>query len=379
MSESENCLVLLVEDDPHLLAVAADYLREVGHEVATATSGREGLAKARDILPDVIVSDIMMQNGSGLYLLENLKRHPATHLVPFVFVTARDSRDDIRRGMALGADDYIPKPFNMDELDASIRSQLEKRERRSRAAAVLGQRHLVSMPHELRTPLNGILGITDLLRDGLRRGRFPSARDLEENLGILHESAVRLLRLIENYLLFYELRLASGNPRRDELYPHAGAEVPLDGEFFSELARRYGREGDLTVDLAPARLPISAELLEKILSELVDNALKFSDPHRPVAVRGTEEEAGYRITVSDRGLGMTPEQVAGVAPFTQFDRAVLEQQGVGLGLCLVRLIADLHGVGFSLDSRPGEGTDVTLRFPPAPASAPAPGPPPAPR
>lgn len=356
-------LVLLVEDDTYLLEVATDYLREIGYEVNSARSGQEALEKAKKVQPDIIVSDIMMQNGNGLYLLENLKRHPATHLIPFIFVTARGSRTDMRKGMALGADDYITKPFNLDELELAIRSQLEKVERRSKASAAFDQRHLLSLPHELRTPLNGILGITDLMIDGIRRGRIPSPSELEENVEILHESGLRLFRLIENYLLYYELRLATGNPRRIDLYLKQPAEVPIPASFFGELCKRHKRPNDVRINMTPATLPIGTELFLKIISELVDNSLKFSDPHESVHVTGYEERGQYVITVIDNGLGMTSEQIENVAPFTQFDREALEQQGVGLGLCLVRLIAEVFDLELKIESGPSKGTSVSLVLP----------------
>ncbi|MGE9291904.1 MAG: hybrid sensor histidine kinase/response regulator [Puniceicoccales bacterium] len=361
-------LVLLVEDDSHLLEVASDYLREVGYEVSTAHSGHEALEKARKVQPDIIVSDIMMQNGNGLYLLENLKRHPSTHLIPFIFVTARGSRTDMRQGMALGADDYITKPFNMDELELAIRSQLEKIERRSKAAVAFDQQHLLSLPHELRTPLNGILGITDLMIDGLRRGRIPSPAELEENVGILQESGLRLFRLIENYLLYYELRLATGNPRRIELYLNQPAAVPLSPDFFANLCSHHKRANDVRINMTPATLPIGVELFHKMVTELVDNSLKFSDPHETVYITGYEERGEYVLTVIDNGLGMTPEQIASVGPFTQFDREALEQQGVGLGLCLVRLIAEVFDLRLHIESNPNKGTSVILHFPLEPKS-----------
>ncbi|MFP4352007.1 MAG: response regulator [Puniceicoccaceae bacterium] len=355
-------LVLLVEDDPALSEVAADYLREVGFEVGTAGSGREGLEKARKVLPDVIVSDITMQNGTGLFLLENLKRQPATHIVPFIFITARDTRADLRQGMALGADDYITKPFTMNELEASIRGQLTKRARRSSAAAAFDRQHLFSLPHELRTPLNGILGITDLMRDGLVRGHAPSPSELEDHVEILHESGLRLFRLVENYLLYYELRLASGNPGQADLYLRDRAEVPLPPGFFESLCARHKRPSDVRATMEPARLPIGSELLRKVVFELVDNALKFSDPCEIVHVAGSADGGLYRITVRDHGVGMTREQIDEVAPFIQFGRAAMEQQGVGLGLCLVRLIAEILGVELAIDSEPGKGTTVSLTF-----------------
>lgn len=370
MEETKKTRVLLVEDDRSLADVTSEYLREAGFEVTVADSGRQGLDLARSFLPDVIVSDVMMQNGSGRFLLENLKRSDHTYLIPFIFVTARDSRGDVRQGMALGADDYITKPYSMTELEASIRSQVRKREKRHSAASAFEQGHFASMPHELRTPLNGILGITDLMRDELERGAFPSPSQLEENVGILHESGVRLQHLIENYLLYYELRLASTDPERSRLYVRNPTTVPPPQSFFESIAEKYGRTRDLVVEMEERVVGINEELVRKVLGELIDNAFKFSDPYQPVRVCGLEENGEYVLSVADHGAGMSREQIEGVAPFTQFGRKQTEQQGLGLGLCLVQLISKVCGLSLSLESTPGQGTVVSVTLPVRKESAP---------
>ncbi len=372
MADPSRHLVLLAEDDPYLTEVCAEYLREVGFKVVTASTGRSAIAIARQSLPDVIVSDIMMGDGNGFYLLESLKRGTETHLIPFIFITARDSRQDIRQGMVLGADDYITKPFSMTELETAVRSQIEKQHSRTGAGAFFDQRYLTSMPHEMRTPLNGILGTADLLRDSLRRGSYPSPGELVENLDILHESGLRLLRLIENYLLFYDLRLAAAKPGSVYEFSSKATQFPPPDSFFSDLEKKHGRKGDIHFEMEVARVPVDQSLAEKAIFEIVDNALKFSNPRDPVHICGLAEKGRYTVTVADYGPGMTKEQIAGVSPFTQFDRDVLEQQGLGLGLCIVRLIADVCGLEMVLSSESGGGTRVSLTFPITDQPAPPP-------
>jgi len=115
--------------------------------------------------------------------------------------------------------------------------------------------------------------------------------------------------------------------------------------------------------LEPAVLPVGSELFRKAVWELVDNGLKFSDSRHPVKVTGAREDGAYRLRVEDRGLGMRKDQIANLAPFTQFDRTEFEQQGVGLGLGLVHLAADILGISFDLSSKLAEGTCATLWVP----------------
>ncbi len=118
--------ILVVEDDQPLLESILTMLSLEGYEMLKAETGREGLAMAREHLPDLIIADIMMPDGDGYSMLRDLRQRSSTATIPFIFLTARSNWEDMRRGMELGADDYIPKPFRRNDLIAAIRTQFEK-------------------------------------------------------------------------------------------------------------------------------------------------------------------------------------------------------------------------------------------------------------
>jgi len=103
--------------------------------------------------------------------------------------------------------------------------------------------------------------------------------------------------------------------------------------------------------------------VRKIVSELVDNALKFSEAGQPVKVSVVAPGRRVTLTVADAGRGMTPDQIREVGAFGQFNRAVFEQQGSGLGLVLVKGIIEASGGAFDLRSAPGAGTTVSATWP----------------
>ncbi|MFA5781506.1 MAG: response regulator [Bacteroidales bacterium] len=121
--------ILLIEDDKTLRENTALFLRKTGFEVETAKNGEDGLRKAYEILPDLIVCDILMPKLNGHELFRILQKNPATSIIPFIFQTAKSAKEDIRAGMQLGADDYITKPYSYDELLDSINTRLQKHER----------------------------------------------------------------------------------------------------------------------------------------------------------------------------------------------------------------------------------------------------------
>lgn len=118
--------VLLIEDDTVLRENTAELLELGDYDVITAPNGKVGVNKAKTILPDIIVCDIMMPELDGYGVLKALSKNESTKYIPFIFLSAKTERKDIRKGMNLGADDYITKPFSEDDLISAIESRLAK-------------------------------------------------------------------------------------------------------------------------------------------------------------------------------------------------------------------------------------------------------------
>ncbi|WP_300436865.1 response regulator [Christiangramia sp.] len=118
--------ILLIEDDITVRENTAELLELSDYEVATAANGRQGIDKARASHPDIIVCDVMMPEVDGYGVLEALSNDPETANIPFIFLSARTEHKDIRKGMDLGADDYLTKPFDEEDLLSAIESRLAK-------------------------------------------------------------------------------------------------------------------------------------------------------------------------------------------------------------------------------------------------------------
>ena len=150
--------ILLIEDDVILRENTSELLELSNYNVLTAPNGKIGLEMARNTLPDIIICDIMMPELDGYGVLEGLAGNEKTKHIPFIFLSAKTERKDVRKGMDLGADDYITKPFEEEELISAIESRLAK-------AAILKedketQNPLDSNPEELRT-LNDLKNFFD--------------------------------------------------------------------------------------------------------------------------------------------------------------------------------------------------------------------------
>jgi CRP/FNR family transcriptional regulator, polysaccharide utilization system transcription regulator len=120
--------LLVIEDNPEVRENTQEILELAGYEVTTASNGKEGVKRATEDHPDLIVCDIMMPELDGYGVLNILSKNPNTSAIPFIFLTAKSEKDDFRKGMSMGADDYITKPFDETDLLNAIQHRLKKNE-----------------------------------------------------------------------------------------------------------------------------------------------------------------------------------------------------------------------------------------------------------
>lgn len=359
--------ILVVEDAQSLRKDVLEMLGFEGYQGIGAENGLVGVQQAREHLPDLIICDIMMPEMDGYGVLEQLRKDPRTQSIPFIFLTARTERLDMRLGMELGADDFLTKPFHAAELLKTVKTRLDMEEKRRAAVDEdmnkLRDNIMMALPHELRTPLNVILGFSDLL---MTDSQLMDAARITEMSQHINQSALRLFRLIENFLVYThtELMLTDRHQWQNlqnsyAIYPKAAIEHRA-----SQRAQQSERQNDLRLSVQEVEaVAIGDDYLGKIVEELVDNALKFSTDGNPVDLSGERHDDQYVITVTNRGRGMTSEQIALVGAYMQFERRIHEQQGAGLGLIICKRLAELHGGELGIESKVNNETVVWVRLP----------------
>ena len=357
--------ILIIDDTPEIRMIIAETLSLYGFETLTAEDGLSGAEVAGEQLPDLVICDINMPKLDGYGTLKAMREREATAGIPFIFLTGAADKSDVRRGMELGADDYLTKPFTHKELMAAVNTRLDKqaelqRQSDKRLNELRGNITL-ALPHELRTPLNGIMGLAQIMIEDY--ATMPPAEVLETSR-FIHDSALRLHRLIENFLVYSQIELMASEAK---VIDTSSAVKPVTvQDFIPEIARkiaaRHKREGDLLLKLEEASLLVPAENLSKIVEEVGDNAFKFSEPGKPVLIAAVVANSQCRISFTDKGRGMTPEQISRIAPHMQFERHTFEQQGAGLGLVIAKRITELLGGQFQVESKVGQGTAVSVTF-----------------
>jgi len=361
--------ILVIDDEASLRRMVTRALRQRGHAVVEAEDGTEGIEKARAERPDLILCDVNMVKVDGYRTLSALRNDPATAATPFILMTGFADDAGMRHGMEMGADDYLPKPFTIPALHAAVEARWKKvqalRADADRRLAELRDAISLALPHELRTPLNGILAFGEILK--LDAASLQPA-EIAEMGQIICTSGRRLERLVENFLIYAQLELFSTDSAKlKALRSKQTAEVlRVLGDHARRQAELAERGADLDLMIADVALPMSEEYLGKVVDELVQNAFKFSAAGHRVRVELAESAEAFTLSVTDRGRGFSPEQIAKVGAYMQFDRKIYEQQGLGLGLCIAQRLTELHGGTLEIRSAVGEGTTVEVRFPKPP-------------
>lgn len=358
--------ILVIEDDPEVRDVVVDILDAEGFHSFSAPNGKAGLELALEKQPHLIICDVMMPQMSGYEVLASLREHPDAVLIPFIFLTAKAEKSDIRHGMELGADDYLSKPFTRDELLTAVSTRLSRQaiaEEQSRQQLDdLRTNISFTLPHGLRSPLQAILKQSERL---LHNQLVIQEPELFETANSIHSHTQTLSRIMQNFLLMTELELLESNSTQvaelqNQITNHS--HVVIEESAFLK-AQDYNRQSDLVFELQELPIRMSEFLLKKVIDELVDNAFKFSLPGNQVQVITKRGDTGVIIYVIDEGRGFLPGQADQLGAFTQFEHEFYDQEGIGLGLALTKRIVNLHGGKLSIESLPGSQTTVRIMIP----------------
>jgi signal transduction histidine kinase len=325
-----------------------------------------------DTLPDLILADIMMPRMDGYTLYEKIRARLEWVTIPFVFLTAKSEREDKLKGKKLGAEDYITKPFDAEELIVSVRSRLGRAQAIERASEAefeqFKQQIVTVLGHELRTPLTYVTGYTDLALDDISS---LTPGEVEEFLHGIKAGADRLNRLVEDLLLL--VQIDSGRAQQE--FEALVARYESLGEIVRHTAKQHARQArehsvSLEVfadsDLPPVRL--CEPFFVDALGRLIENGIKFSRAgEKEVRIGARALENGWvLIAVSDDGVGIPAEQQEHLFErFRQINRHQQEQQGTGLGLAIAQELIRLHGGKIVVESTPGEGSTFTILLPAA--------------
>lgn len=343
--------ILVIDDEENIRATLEEFLTLTGYQVATAADGNEGLDRLGAGSFDLVLSDLKMPGVDGIAVIEWVKETQPE--LPVIVMTGFATVDTTIRALRLGADDYLLKPFSLDEIERTVESSLEKRRLREQNTELTAANErlreierikddlLATVSHEFRTPLTAIKGFLSLMRmtdhANLRPDQLHALQALTDNADRLDLMICNLLTLVE----------AQDGAFRPILEPaRIGTFLTEVVEMLRETRDMSAIELDVPADVADAEALLDRIRFPLAVVNLLDNALKFfrTPGETEVILRARLDARNVIVEVHDNGIGIAESLGDRVFDrFTQGDMsATREFQGVGLGLAVVQVIVAAH-------------------------------------
>jgi signal transduction histidine kinase len=347
----ELITILVVDDEPAIRLGLAATIKRHGYSVVVADDGTDGLAKAGKYLPDLIISDVMMPNLGGFEMRMQMNNDPKLASIPFIFLTARTEAEDRVMGIRAGADDYVSKPFETEELlariDAVLRRVRRERERGKEEAEQSAQGEmdklrreiLQNFRHELRTPMGNIVMALEMAVNN----RYDDPAEQSEFIKIALSSVDRMESLVSDIILLSDIDQKDINTVRQMIDVNHHILGPVE----KRLQRYQSKELEFIHDIQ-VQTPITAPRREfsHALVCLMDNAFRFSPQHGKVTLTvRSSGNGGAIIGVEDEGPGIPVELREKVFErFYQISQGDnREYQGLGVGLTVARAVFESLG------------------------------------
>jgi len=364
---------LVVDDDADTVELLTKRLSAEGYQTLEAFDGQQALQRVDEYGPDVIILDIKMPKIDGYEVCRRLKGSEDTRVIPIIMLTVKAKVPDKVKGLDIGADDYIPKPFDYRELSRRVRywstvkreveervgeiRRLEQELIKSERLAAIGQT-VGSIAHYIKNVLFGLKGGVYLVNVASKEHEPDSLQTgweiMERNMGRMSDLVLDLLEYSKD-----------SEPEFESCVPNEIAKKVCEG-----LSAKAGEHDiEIIMDLDPSlrEVVLDPKGIQQCLQNLVSNAIDacIFDPSEDkkwaVHVRTVrEDDKTVGFEVSDNGCGMD-EEIKGHL-FRSFF-TTKEGRGTGLGLLNTQKIVKQHGGTITVNSEPGKGSTFTVRIP----------------
>jgi len=372
--------ILAVDDIPDNLFILESIFSDVeDYSIDCVKDGKTALEKVQSCPPDLILLDVMMPGLDGYEVTRRIRQNTSLPYIPILLVTAHD-QSSLSEGLDSGADDFIRKPFDINELMARVRSLLRLKHSMDEQTAMIRQRDdfVARLTHDLRTPLvaaNRMLSMT-------LQGVFGEPQgEISEVLRNVISNNENLLQMTNNVLQVYRHEAGQKKLVRSPVSMYALVKdvvqelKPLADEKSIDLSIHAQQGTD--VPLAQAEKSISDCYksagdhmeLRRLLTNLLGNAIKFTDTGsisvvlsiNPDACDAIPTSEAIEIAIKDTGPGI--EEDAQEKIFEWFQQGDHMRAGSGLGLHLSKRIAEMHQGTLTLESEVGKGSTFVLALP----------------
>jgi two-component system sensor histidine kinase/response regulator len=346
--------ILIVDDSVDTVELLKKRFHSEGYDTREAYNGEEGLQKVVEYNPDLIVLDVMMPKMDGYEVCRRLKKDEKTKYIPVLMLTAKGEVEHKVKGLDIGADDYLSKPFDYKELSARIRSLLsmkaahEKKVEEEKSGAL--EQMMDQVAHEIRNPLTAIGGFARKVF-----GRLPEGDPNKKYMEMIIEDVAVLEGMIKQLIELKTMAVTCKEPTNINDVIKESLDV-----FAQEFEQRAVHVETELRDNLPM-MAADRKLLKRAFCNIIKNSIEAMDTGKKELKIVSEPVGGnLEIRISDTGIGISGDEIKNI-----FDPLVTSKvYGPGLGLTFAQKIIQDHKGTIRVDSDPGKGTTVTISFPP---------------
>ncbi len=362
MENKQKHRILIVDDRQDNIKVLGALLAQEEYLIHAAQNGVQASEVIKHITPDLILLDIMMPEMDGYELCRRLKNDSMTSDIPVIFISAKSEIEDEKRGLELGAADYITKPFSHAIVKARVKTQLALYEQNRRLVELnrLKDRFLAMAAHDLRNPLTIIKSFSELLLGSEGNAELnPKHKDY---ISTINNASSGLISLLNNLLDITTIE--SGKFHMDF---KKGDIEPFIRERI-EINRLNANKKNIVINEELFNVPdlfFDRDRINQVLDNLLSNAIKFSPKGSTVHVFLYNKGRKVFVNVRDEGPGISEENQPKL--FGEFQKVGTKTTGgeksTGLGLSIVKKIIEMHKGEINVVSTPGAGAEFIFSLP----------------
>ena len=360
--------ILIVDDVVSNVLLLKILLTNEKFQVCTASNGNQCIEMAKSEHPDLILLDVMMPDLNGFDTAVILKKDATTQEIPIIFLTALNNPSDLVKGFQVGANDFLTKPFNKEELVMRVMHQIQLvaakriivRQNEELKRTISNRDKMYSViAHDLRSPMASIRMVLNLAVNVVSPETVG-----EEIFGLLDKAnreSEETHDLLDNLLKWTK----SQTGRLNVVYQDIDLDdiVPGVVDIFKMIAEM--KKIDLKYLPADEKLTVRADndMIKTIIRNFLSNAVKFTPEGKAIEVFYKREGDFARISVRDHGVGIAPERVESIFHKGETTYGTGGEEGSGLGLQLCQDFARKNGGEAQVESTLGEGSTFSFTIP----------------
>ncbi|MCB1180099.1 MAG: response regulator, partial [Leptospiraceae bacterium] len=349
--------ILVVDDEPVNLQVISNHFSFRGYKVTAISNGKEALEfLENNKKPDLVLLDVMMPMMTGFEVCEKIRERYDQNELPILFLTAKNTANDLLEGFNVLGNDYLIKPFSKDELLARTETHIKLKDKVEEIKQIskVKDEFLSNLSHEIKTPLSIVYGYSEMLltQEDLKK--------IKKFSGRIHENAVILNNFVSDIILVSDLE--------------SGINLEKSNTILNEIIENTIESHRSLIDKKNIEIKYSNNqkieyncdklLLSKAISAVIKNAIVYNNDNGSIEINISSESNNLYFSIKDSGIGISPEYHQKIfEKFFRIDSSLTyEVSGVGLGLFIAGKIIELHGGKIEVNSKLENGSEFVIKL-----------------